>query len=81
MLRSALPAAAVGLAAFLVSSVLAVAPGAGRLTPLGLYAPARALALGETPDALAISLAANVALLVGALVLAWLAFRGQELGG
>jgi ABC-2 type transport system permease protein len=77
--RSALAAAGLGVAAFIVLGILGIVPAIGRYLPTGLGAPARALALGQPGvDALGPT-GATVILIVGLVVLAWLAFRREEL--
>jgi len=77
--RSSLAAAGLGIVAFIVVGILSVLPNVGRFLPTGLGAPARALALGEAgPDALG-SVIATVALIGAVTLVAWLAFRRQEL--
>jgi hypothetical protein len=77
--RSALAAAGLGVAAFLVLGILSIVPGVGTYLPTGLGAPARALALGLAHvDALG-PMAASVGLIGGLVVVSWLAFRRQEL--
>jgi ABC-2 type transport system permease protein len=77
--RSALVAAGLGVAAFIVLGILSIIPAIGRYLPTGLGEPARALALGlPGVDALGPTIATVV--LIGALgSIAWLAFRRQEL--
>ena len=77
--RSALAAAGLGVAAFIVLGILGIVPAVGRYLPTGLGGPARSLALGlPGVDVVGPTIAALV--LIGALVLvAWLAFRRQEL--
>ena len=77
--RSALAAAGLGVAAFIVLGILGIVPAIGRYLPSGLGAPARSLALGRSGvEVLGPTLASVI--LVGALVgLAGLAFRRQEL--
>lgn len=79
LLPSALPAAAIGIASLVVFAVLAALPNVACFTPSGLNEPARALALGAAPPHLAASVLANAAIVVAILILAWLAFRRQEL--
>jgi ABC-2 type transport system permease protein len=74
-----LPAAGIGLAGWIVVSILGIFPRIGQYTPAGLLDPASQLALGLTPQHLWVSIGASVALLVVVLLLAWLSFRGQEL--
>jgi ABC-2 type transport system permease protein len=77
--RSSLAAAGLGIVAFIVVGILGVIPTVGSYLPTGLGAPARALALGiPGPDAVGPTLA-TTALLVAAGLVAWLAFRRQEL--
>lgn len=77
--RSALAAAGLGVAAFIVLGILGIVPAIGRYLPTGLGAPARALALGQPGvDALGPTVA-SVALIAGLLLIAWFAFRRQEL--
>jgi ABC-2 type transport system permease protein len=77
--RSALAAAGIGVAAFIVIGVLSVFPAIAPYLPVGLGAPARALALGMPPGDLAGPIVANVGLIAAAVGLSWLSFRRQEL--
>lgn len=79
LMSAQLPAVGVGLAGWIVVSLLGIFPGIEQYTPAGLLDPASQLALGLAPQHLWVSLAASVALLVVVLLLAWLSFRGQEL--
>lgn len=74
-------AAGAGIGAYLALALLGALPRVAAYTPGGLFAPARALALGQAPGGLAAPLLANLALIAVALTLSWLAFRRQELGG
>ena len=77
--RSALAAAGLGVAAFIVLGILGIVPAIGRYLPAGLGATARGLALGQAGvDVLGPAIAA-VALIGVTVVVAWLAFRRQEL--
>lgn len=77
--RSSLAAAGLGIVAFIVVGILGVLPTVGRFLPTGLSGPARAFALGiPGPDAVGPVLATTL-LIAGAGVVAWLAFRRQEL--
>lgn len=77
--RSALAAAGLGVSAFIVLGVLSIIPAVGRYLPTGLGAPARGLALGQADvDALGPTIA-TIGLIGGLFVVAWLAFRRQEL--
>jgi ABC-2 type transport system permease protein len=77
--RSALAAAGLGVAAFIVLGILGIVPAIGRYLPTGLGAPARGLALGQAGvDVLGPTVASVV--LIGVLVgVAWIAFLRQEL--
>lgn len=79
LFRSSVPAACVGLAAFAVMAVLSVIPGLGDYMPMGLYWPARELALGNDPGALIGPVLANLGMVASTLLLAWLSFRRQTL--
>jgi ABC-2 type transport system permease protein len=79
LMNAQLPAVGIGLAGWIIVSILGVFPGIEQYTPAGLLDPAAQLALGLTPQHLWVSIAASVALLVLMLLLAWLSFRGQEL--
>ena len=85
MLASQLPhpaAAGPGVlsgAAWVVISLIGIGPTAAQYTPAGLSEPASALALGATPDHLALSVVANIVLCALLMAFAWLAFRRQEL--
>jgi ABC-2 type transport system permease protein len=81
LVRSSLPAAGIGLAAFAVTAVLSSIPEVGRCSPLKLTDAARPLALGHGPVDLAPPLISSLALIAGSLALAWWSFRGQEIGG
>ncbi len=74
-------AAGVGIGAYLALALLGAIPRVAPYTPGGLFAPARALALGDSPVGLATPLVASLAIIAAALALSWLAFRRQELGG
>jgi ABC-2 type transport system permease protein len=79
LMSAQLPAVGIGLAGWIIVSILGVFPGIEQYTPAGLLGPASQLALGLTPQHLWVSIAASVALLALMLLLAWLSFRGQEL--
>lgn len=76
--RSAIAAAGLGVAAFIVVGLLGIVPGIARLLPTGLGAPARALALGSGAVDVR-PVVATLALIAALLALSWLAFRRQEL--
>ncbi len=77
--RSALAAAGLGVAAFIVLGVLSIVPTLGRYLPTGLGAPARDLALGLPGSDVLGPTVASVALIAGVCGICWLAFRRQEL--
>jgi hypothetical protein len=77
--RSALAAAGIGVAAFILIGILSAFPSIAPFLPVGLGAPARALALGQPVDDLLRPLVANVALIAATLALSWASFRRQEL--
>ncbi len=77
--RSALAAAGLGVAAFIVLGILSIAPSIGRFLPTGLGAPARGLALGQAGVDVLGPTIATVVLIAGLVGVAWLAFRRQEL--
>jgi ABC-2 type transport system permease protein len=77
--RSALAAAGLGVAAFIALGILTIVPAVGSYLPTGLGAPARSLALGHgNVDAFG-PMAASIGLIAGLVIVAWLAFRRQEL--
>lgn len=77
--RSSLAAAGLGVVAFIVVGILGALPNLGRFLPSGLGPPARALALGRPgPDAIEPTLA-TIALIAAVTLVAWLAFRRQEI--
>jgi ABC-2 type transport system permease protein len=77
--RSALAAAGIGVAAFIVIGILSAFPAIAPYLPVGLGAPARALALGQPVGDVVGPVIANVALIAAAVGLSWLSFRRQEL--
>ncbi len=81
LVRSQLGAVGIGLAAWVLISIIGISPQAAQFTPAGLMDPASALARGNAPDHLLLSVVANIALCAILVVIAWLAFRRQELTG
>ena len=79
LMSAQLPAAGIGIAGWIIVSLLGVFPGIAQYTPAGLLDPASQLALGLAPQHLWVSVAASVALGAVVLLAAWLSFRGQEL--
>jgi ABC-2 type transport system permease protein len=77
--RSALAAGGIGIAILLVTGVLSALPGIGPYLPTGLWGAADAIATGVVPDPLVGPVLVNVAVVLGALGVAWLSFRRQEL--
>jgi ABC-2 type transport system permease protein len=77
--KSALAAAGIGVVAFIVIGVLSIFPAVVPYLPVGLGAPARALALGQPVDDLLRPLLATIGVIGACLALAWLSFRRQEL--
>ncbi|HET9344944.1 MAG TPA: ABC transporter permease subunit [Candidatus Limnocylindrales bacterium] len=77
--RSALAAAGIGVAAFILIGVLSAFPSLAPYLPVGLGAPARALALGIPPGDVAGPVLANAVLIAAMAGLSWLSFRRQEL--
>ena len=77
--RSSLAAAGLGIGAFIVLGILSIVPAIGRYLPTGLGAPARGLALGQPGVDVLGPTVASAGLVAGLVVVAWLAFRRQEL--
>jgi len=77
---STLPAAGVGLGAYILMAIISAVPRLGQFTPLGLGDPAHALALGDAPPHLWTSLLASLVWIAVALIVTWLSFRNQEFG-
>lgn len=79
--NSQLAAVGIGLAAWVVLSLVGVIPRVAQFTPAGLLEPAGALARGAPPAHLVASVLANVGIFAVVVALAWLSFRRQELAG
>jgi ABC-2 type transport system permease protein len=79
LVSSQLAAAGIGLGAWVGISLLGIIPQVSQYTPAGLLEPAAALALGTAAPHLAVSVLANLVLIVALVALAWLVFRRQEL--
>jgi len=77
--RSAVAAAGLGVAAFIVLGILGIIPAIGRYLPTGLGGAARALVLGQSGVDVIGPTLASVVLIAGLVSIAWLAFRRQEL--
>ncbi|MGE5333317.1 MAG: ABC transporter permease [Nitrososphaerota archaeon] len=81
LVSSQLAAVGIGLAAWVLISIIGISPAAAQYTPSGLMEPASALARGASPEHLLLSVVANLILCVVVAAIAWLAFRRQELAG
>lgn len=79
LVRSPLPAAAIGIGAMVLLAIASALPTIGPNTPGNLTPAATALALGKTADSLLGPLLSTIGLIVLAYLLAWWAFRRQEL--
>jgi ABC-2 type transport system permease protein len=77
--RSALAAAGLGVAVFIVIGILSIVPPLVPFLPVGLAEPARALALGGPAADAVTPIVANLLIVAGLVALSWLAFRRQEL--
>lgn len=77
--RSALAAAGLGIAAFIVVGILGIVPAIAPYLPTGLGAPARALALGQSGTDVFAPTVAAIVLIAALFWIAWLSFRRQEL--
>ena len=79
VLNSPLAAAGVGLGALVISFALAALPGIGGFMPVGLYAPARDLALDNPSNNVLLPVIVNLIVVTLALTFSWLSFRRQSL--
>jgi ABC-2 type transport system permease protein len=77
--QAPLAAVGIGAAAWVILSLLGVLPNVGAYTPAGLVTAAGEVALGKTPDRLALTVLVNLGLIVVALGTSWLSFSRQEL--
>ncbi len=77
--RSALVAGGVGFGVFLLAGIVSALPGIGPYMPTSLWGAAGALALGTVPDPLLGPVLVNVAIMAGAVGLAWWSLRRQEI--
>ena len=77
--QAPLAAVGIGAAVWVVLSLLGVLPNVGAYTPAGLTAAAGEVALGKSPDHLALTVLVNLGLILVALVASWLSFSRQEL--
>lgn len=79
LVRSAAAGAGIGFLLLVVTGIVSALPTIGPYMPESLAIPARALALGTTPADVAGPLLANAGIIAGSGLLAWVAFRRQEL--
>jgi ABC-2 type transport system permease protein len=79
LVRSAIPAAAVGLVGIVVAATVSSIPNAGRYSPFGLGSLVADLATGGTAAGWAWPIVVNAGIVVAAVAAAWLVFRRQEL--
>jgi len=77
--RSALAAAAIGVSGLVGLALVSALPNVSRFTPGGLSQPAMALAVGADAGDLVWPVLANLGLVAALVLVAWLAFRRQEL--
>ena len=77
--QAPLAAVGIGAAAWVVLSLLGILPNVGEYTPAGLVTAAGDVALGKTPDHLALTVLVNLGLILVALAASWLSFSRQEL--
>jgi len=77
--KSVLPAAALGIVFLAVVGAIGILPTIGTLTPVGLVSLAGKVGLGQPVEDLAASVIVNTSIVVGALGLAWVSLRRQEL--
>lgn len=76
---STLVAGGIGLGALMVAGVISIVPGISAYLPTGLWGMANQLAIGEVPGDVLAAIAVNVAIVVGAIAVAWWSFGRQEL--
>ena len=67
------------MAALVITVALAAIPGVGEFMPVGLYTPARDLALARPSENVLLPVIANLVAVTLALTFAWLSFRRQSL--
>ena len=79
LVRSAIPAAGIGIVALVVAGVVSSLPNVGHFTPFGLNELASELALQQTVTGWAWPLIVNAGFVVVALAASWLVFRRQEI--
>lgn len=79
LVRSSIPAAAIGLVAVVVAGIVSSLPQVGQFTPFGLNELASDLALQHVGTGWDWPVIANVGFVVFAVAASWLVFRRQEL--
>jgi ABC-2 type transport system permease protein len=77
--QAPLAAVGIGATAWVVLSLLGILPNVGEYMPAGLVTAAGEVALGKSPDHLALTVLVNMVLILVALAASWLAFSRQEL--
>jgi ABC-2 type transport system permease protein len=77
--QAPLAAVGIGAAAWVILSLLGILPNVGEYTPAGLVTAAGEVALGKSPDHLALTVLVNLGLIALALAASWLSFSRQEL--
>jgi ABC-2 type transport system permease protein len=78
LVRSAIPAAGIGIVAIVVAGIISSLPNVGHFTPFGMNDLASALALQQTAMGWGVPLIVNAGVVVVALLASWLVFRRQE---
>jgi ABC-2 type transport system permease protein len=79
LVRSTVAAGAIGFAAYVGLAIVSALPTIGPYTPAGLFGPAMRLGAGADAGDVVGPVLANVLIVAGATVAAWLALRRQEL--
>ena len=79
LVRSAVPAAGIGIVAIVVAGIISSLPNVGHFTPFGMNDLASALALQQTATGWGVPLIVNAGVVVVALFASWLVFRRQEI--
>ena len=79
LVRSAVPAAGIGIVAIVVAGIISSLPNVGHFTPFGMNDLASALALQQTAKGWGVPLIVNAGVVVVALFASWLVFRRQEI--
>ena len=79
LVRSAIPAAGIGIVALVVAGVVSSMPNVGHFTPSGLNELSSDLALQQTATGWAWPLIVDAGFVVVALAASWLVFRRQEI--